>query len=77
MPIIEVNLLEGRSPEAKERLILALTQAAIDAIGAPRASVRVILREMEPAHFAVGGVSIAAKAAEARAKIEEDWSDDN
>ena len=55
MPIIEVNLLEGRPPEAKERLIRALTDAAIGAIGAPRESVRVILREMDPAHFAVGG----------------------
>lgn len=61
MPIIEVNLLEGRPPEAKERLILALTDAAIDAIGAPRESVRVILREMAPADFAVGGLSIKEK----------------
>lgn len=63
MPIIEVSLLEGRLPEAKERLIQALTNAAIEAIGAPRESVRVILREMAPTHFAVGGQSFAAKAA--------------
>ncbi len=63
MPIIEVNLLEGRDPQAKERLIEALTNAAVEAIGAPRESVRVILREMAPAHFAVGGQSFAAKAA--------------
>lgn len=76
MPIIEVNMLEGRPPEAKERLIQALTDAAIEAIGAPRESVRVILREMAPAHFAVGGQSFAAKAAAtAQSKIEEDWSD--
>ena len=79
MPIIEVNLLEGRPPEAKERLIKALTDAAIDAIGAPRESVRVILREMAPAHFAVGGLSFAAKAAAAAAqpRVEEDWSNEN
>ena len=78
MPIIEVNLLEGRPPEAKERLIQALTDAAIDAIGAPRESVRVILREMAPAHFAVGGQSLAAKAAGAKqVKVEADWSDDS
>lgn len=66
MPIIEVNLFEGRSPEAKERLIEALTNAAIEAIAAPRESVRVILREMQPAHYAVGGKSFAAKAAAER-----------
>ena len=68
---------EKRQKE-KERLIQALTNAAIDAIGAPRESVRVILREMAPAHFAVGGQSLAAKAAGAKqVKVEEDWSDDS
>ncbi len=66
MPIIEVNLLEGRSSDAKERLIEALTDATIEAIGAPRESVRVILRDMSEAHYAVGGQSVAAKAATSR-----------
>ena len=61
MPIIEVNLLEGRPPEAKERLIHAMTEAVIQSIGVPRESVRIILREMPPAHFAVGGQSVVAK----------------
>ena len=47
--------------EAKNK---ALTEAAIQSLGAPRESVRIILREMPPAHFAVGGQSVAAKAAE-------------
>lgn len=63
MPIIEVNMLEGRTADDKERLIQALTDAAISSIGAPRQSVRIILREMPPSHFAVGGVSFAAKTA--------------
>lgn len=63
MPIIEVTLLEGRSPEAKEALVSSLTAAAVSAIGAPVESVRVILREVPPAHFAVGGESIAARRA--------------
>jgi len=63
MPIIEVNMMEGRSADDKERLIQALTAAAIEAIGAPCESVRIILREMPPGHFAVGGATFAAKAA--------------
>ena len=66
MPIIEVNLLEGRTAEDKERLVRALTDATIEAIGAPRQSVRIILREMAPGHFAVGGQSVAARAEEDR-----------
>lgn len=70
MPIIEVNMLEGRPPDAKERLIQALTDAAVTSIGAPRGSVRIILREMPSGHFAVGGQSFAAKAAAKAAKKE-------
>lgn len=56
-------MLEGRSTHDKERLIEALTDAAITSIGAPRESIRIILREMAASHFAVGGQSFAAKAA--------------
>jgi 4-oxalocrotonate tautomerase len=56
MPIIEVTLLEGRSQETKQRLIDALTNAAIEAVGAPRENVRVMIWEIPPQNFAVGGV---------------------
>lgn len=59
MPIIDVTLLEGRSKEAKISLIRELTSAAERAIGAPPASIRVILREVPPEHFAVAGVTKA------------------
>ncbi|WP_076997927.1 2-hydroxymuconate tautomerase [Variovorax sp. KK3] len=55
MPIIQVTLLEGRSRETKQRLIDLLTQAAIDAVGAPRENVRVMIWEIPPENFAVGG----------------------
>ena len=65
MPIIEVTLIEGRSPEKKERLIRELTDAAVRAVEAPIQSVRVILREVPPEHFGAAGVSKA----EERAKL--------
>lgn len=61
MPIIEVTMVEGRSPEKKEALIRALTDAAEQSIGAPRQSIRVLIREIPDAHFAVAGESFAAK----------------
>lgn len=61
MPIIEVTMLEGRSSEKKADLMRALTDAAVQAIGAPRASVRVILREIPAEHFGVAGESIALR----------------
>ncbi|HWT18722.1 MAG TPA: 4-oxalocrotonate tautomerase [Variovorax sp.] len=65
MPLIQVTLIEGRSAEAKTALIRGLTDAAVDAIAAPRESIRVILQEVPAAHWGVGGVSKGAPAKEA------------
>ncbi len=68
MPIIDVTLLEGRSSESKNRLISELTDAAERALDAPRSSIRVIIREVPAAHFAVAGIT---KQQEALAKAAE------
>lgn len=57
MPIMVVHMMEGRSDEQKERLIEKLTDAAVEALDAPRQSVRVMLQEMPKTHFGVGGVT--------------------
>jgi 4-oxalocrotonate tautomerase len=57
MPIIQIHLMEGRSEERKERLIELVTEAAVQALDAPRESVRVLLNEMPKSHFGIGGVS--------------------
>jgi 4-oxalocrotonate tautomerase len=56
MPILEITLIEGRTKEAKRRLIEKVTDAVVESIAAPRDSVRIILREIPAEHFAVGGV---------------------
>ena len=61
MPIIDVTLTEGRTPEQLRTLVSTLTQAAVESVGAPQESVRVILREVPPTHFAAGDVSIAER----------------
>ena len=60
MPIIQVNLMEGRSDEQKEALIAALTDATVQSLGAPRDSVRVLLNEMPKSHWGIGGKSAKA-----------------
>lgn len=59
MPIINVALLEGRSTEAKAALIRRLTDAAVETIGVPRNSVRVLLSEIAPEHWGTAGVTKA------------------
>jgi 4-oxalocrotonate tautomerase len=55
MPVVQITMLEGRTPEKKKALVRAVTEAVHEAIDAPRENVRVILYEVPKAHFAVGG----------------------
>lgn len=57
MPIITINLLEGRTDDQKERLIHEVTEACHRALDTPRDSVRIILSDMRKQHYGVGGVS--------------------
>jgi 4-oxalocrotonate tautomerase len=57
MPIIHVNMLEGRTTTQKRGLAKSLTDAAVHALGVNPQSVRVIIHELDPEHFSVGGVT--------------------
>jgi 4-oxalocrotonate tautomerase len=57
MPIIEVNLFEGRTVDQKRDLIAALTDAAVRTLAVPPQNVRVILREMSKDDFGIAGKS--------------------
>jgi 4-oxalocrotonate tautomerase len=62
MPLIQVSLIEGRAPQVKRALIAELTDAVVRTLDAPREAVRVILTEVPPEHWAVGGVPKSASA---------------
>ncbi len=64
MPLIEVTLVEGRTAQQLRALITGLTRAAVEAVGAPLASVRVVVREVPATHWAAGDVTIAERRAE-------------
>jgi len=55
MPIIEVHMLEGRTPEKKAELIAALTDTVCTTLGSKPEAVRVILDEMKPENFGKAG----------------------
>ncbi len=61
MPFVEVTLTSGRTPEQLRTMISALTDAVVSSIDAPKASVRVIVREVPATHFAAGDVTIAER----------------
>lgn len=61
MPLIQVTLVEGRSPEQLRALISALTSAVTDSTGAPKEAIRVVLNEVPDTHWAAGDVTIAER----------------
>lgn len=63
MPLVEVTLVEGRTPEQLRTLISGLTAAVVEAVGAPPAAVRVVVREVPDTHWAAGDVTIAERRA--------------
>lgn len=63
MPLIEVTLVQGRSPEQLRALIAGLTRVACETVDASLASVRVVVREVPPTHWAAGDVTIAERRA--------------
>lgn len=58
MPVVQVNIIEGRTDEQKEAVITEITEAMVRAVNAPRESVRVIINEMPKQHFGIGGSSV-------------------
>jgi 4-oxalocrotonate tautomerase len=57
MPIANLMILEGRAPEVKQALIRAVTNAIVDSLQVKPGSVRVIVQEIPPQHWGIGGVS--------------------
>ena len=57
MPIVSINIMEGRSDEQKERMIDAVSDALASSLDAPKESVRVMINEMPKQHFGIGGQS--------------------
>jgi 4-oxalocrotonate tautomerase len=64
MPIVSIQLMEGRPPERIEAMHAAVAEAIASSIGAPIESVRILVREMQAHQFSVGGRLIDAVKAE-------------
>ena len=58
MPLAQISLLEGASEEQKRAAIASVTQALVDSLGAPPASVRVLISELPSLNWGVGGVPV-------------------
>ncbi|AXX64445.1 4-oxalocrotonate tautomerase [Bombilactobacillus bombi] len=56
MPLVHIELIEGRSPEQLKQMVQDVTEAISKNTGAPKEHVHVVLSEMQKNHYAVGGI---------------------
>lgn len=55
MPFAQIYLIEGRSEEQKRAVIEKVTQALVEAVGAPVENVRVWIHEVPKTNWGIAG----------------------
>ncbi|MBM6622083.1 tautomerase family protein [Micrococcaceae bacterium RIT802] len=61
MPLIEVSIAEGRSPEQLRAFVSALHRSAEETVGALPDNTTVIIREIPKTHWSRADVTIAER----------------
>jgi len=57
MPLVNITMLEGRSPDKIEALIKNVTETVANTLEAPKQNVRIVIHEVPKTHFGIGGES--------------------
>ncbi len=55
MPIVQIELLEGRTLEQKRAMVEKVTEAICETGNCPKEAVTIILREVAPQHLGKAG----------------------
>jgi 4-oxalocrotonate tautomerase len=61
MPLLQVSILEGRTPDQKEELIKRLTETVTETLLVKAESVRITIQEMPKTHWGIAGQSVAKR----------------
>jgi len=59
MPIVQISMIQGRTPEKKEQLIKKVTEAIIEVLKVPADRIRIILNEVPKENIGVAGVLLS------------------
>ena len=57
VPLIQVQIMEGRPPEKIDALIKNVTETVSETLDSPKKNVRVIVTEVPKTHWGIGGTS--------------------
>lgn len=61
MPMVQITLLQGRTPEQKRKLAQRITDALVEEAGARREGIMIAFHEVTRESYASGGVLMADK----------------
>jgi 4-oxalocrotonate tautomerase len=56
MPILQIEMLKGKTVEQKRKMVSKITDAVTEALNCPKEAVTIVIREMESEHYATAGV---------------------
>ncbi len=56
MPVVHINLYEGKSVEAKKKIAAAVTEAFVKSMGISPELVKIMIHELSKENFATGGI---------------------
>lgn len=69
MPLVRIDLMEGRSPEVIAELHARVAALVAEITGSPLDRIRTYVTEMPPTHWGIGGVPASvSRAAEVEAR---------
>ena len=56
MPLVHIDLIEGRSKEQISAMVKDVTEAIVKNTGAPAEHVHIVLNQMKKDEYSVGGI---------------------
>jgi 4-oxalocrotonate tautomerase len=59
MPIINIQIFEGRSPEKVKNLIASVTDTVAQELDSPKERIRVLVTEVPATHWGIAGVPVS------------------
>ncbi|MFC2949832.1 4-oxalocrotonate tautomerase [Virgibacillus sediminis] len=57
MPLVNVQIMEGRSQEKIETMMKNVTDTISESLDAPKENVRIIVTEVPKSHWSIGGTT--------------------
>ncbi len=59
MPIVQISMIQGRTPEKKAELIKKVTEAIVETLQIPKDRVRIVLNEVPKDNLGYGGIPLS------------------